>query len=193
MESENLQQEGSGSSSTINAATSQNAINQSGQPAHPHFQHHHHDHTHQASHQEVAFRIPSLDEGKDLADSEQDAEGFVDYSSPSTSQLEIATREARRREEEVDTLLCAMLPTSALVRLASNEPVSDWTNEASVLFSDMAVFTDWNASRKQRQVGIFPEFFLELVGKFLLLFSILLYPPDFPSSFPVLEESDSEN
>jgi hypothetical protein len=85
MESENLQQEGSGSSSTLNAGNSQNAINQVGQPANPHFQHHHHQHTHQASHQEVAFRIPSLDEGKDLADMEQDAEGLVDHHPSPTS------------------------------------------------------------------------------------------------------------
>jgi hypothetical protein len=84
MESEKPQQEGSGSSSTLNAGTSQNAINQFGKPAQAHFQHHHHDHIHQAS-QEVAFRIPPLDKGKDFLDMEQDAEGFVDHHPSPTS------------------------------------------------------------------------------------------------------------
>jgi class 3 adenylate cyclase len=70
-----------------------------------------------------------------------------------TIDVEIATRKARKVEEEVDTLLCAMLPTSALVRLSSGERVLDWTADATVLFSDMVSFTAWSTTRTPRQVA----------------------------------------
>ena len=62
------------------------------------------------------------------------------------------TTKAKRREEEVDLLLCAMVPSSALIRLSFGDPVSDFTHEATVLFSDMVQFTAWSSKRTAQQV-----------------------------------------
>ena len=62
------------------------------------------------------------------------------------------TKQAKKREEEVDLLLCAMVPSSALVRLSYGDVVSDFTPEATVLFSDMVQFTAWSSKRTAQQV-----------------------------------------
>jgi class 3 adenylate cyclase len=57
-----------------------------------------------------------------------------------------------QRREEVDGMLCAMLPASALDRLLTGERISDWTPSATVLFSDMVGFTHWSSSRSAATV-----------------------------------------
>ena len=59
---------------------------------------------------------------------------------------------SRAEEENVDLLLCATVPASALVRLADNEQCSDFAASATVLFSDMVSFTAWSSSRPPVEV-----------------------------------------
>ena len=63
-----------------------------------------------------------------------------------------SSRKAEREAEEVDLLLCAMVPVSALMRLSAGETVLDHTTEATVLFSDMVQFTAWSSKRTAQQV-----------------------------------------
>jgi len=62
-------------------------------------------------------------------------------------------RVTEKRREEVDMLLCAMLPSSALDRMLEGERISDWSPSASVLFSDMAGFTAWSSTRTAASVA----------------------------------------
>ena len=67
-------------------------------------------------------------------------------------QVAKSSRKAEREAEEVDLLLCAMVPISALMRLSAGETVLDYTDEATVLFSDMVQFTAWSSKRAAKEV-----------------------------------------
>ena len=62
------------------------------------------------------------------------------------------TKRAKQLEAELDTLLCATVPASALVRLSYGEEVADYVSEATVLFSDLVSFTAWSSTRDPHQV-----------------------------------------
>ena len=67
-------------------------------------------------------------------------------------QVAKSSRKAEREAQEVDLLLCAMVPISALMRLSAGETVLDYTDEATVLFSDMVQFTAWSSKRSAQEV-----------------------------------------
>eukprot|EP00759_Apiculatamorpha_spiralis_P010331 PhF_6_TR17088/c0_g3_i3/m.26255 len=70
-----------------------------------------------------------------------------------TITLEQARRELEQRQRDVDKLLCAMVPHVILEKLMLGEPTLSHTEHASVLFSDMVMFTQWSSSRSAMEVA----------------------------------------
>lgn len=67
--------------------------------------------------------------------------------------LEMRAREAAGKSEEIDTLLCEMVPQAALPRLMDDTKEIDTTVAASVIFTDVVNFTNWSSRRRAKDVA----------------------------------------
>mgnify|MGYP001597706229 CR=1 FL=1 len=59
---------------------------------------------------------------------------------------------AKAKKNAADAMLCAMVPTSVLTRMMLGIPVADFEPQAAVMFSDIAGFTAWSATKTAREV-----------------------------------------
>ena len=63
-----------------------------------------------------------------------------------------STLTAQRRQREVESLLSAMVADSVLEKLAAGQSTFSAADSATVLFSDIAMFTRWSSTRSPQQV-----------------------------------------